>query len=285
MTKKTEIDIQKEARRIVGEYTYLDTDFLTLDGWFWEIIRRSDRYIAIIDEIRRACDDVAEPLKQSEGVRRLLGFKYLQEVTDLGIDTPLVPDGSLNEDHYFTFPFNDQHYIGYPYCEVWWPAFGDEEKPVIKGLAPLKWNTYENLKAFMEMMDSFEDSRSVELGKRRKHIVAKIILHGLTPVNAEDTIYCGISRKARKEDVLREIEKVLDQNRLRSKPKIRDDKWPWYLIVYDLHKEGFDDKIIENILSEVFPKFALMFDYVNIKNYREAAIRLINKGLYKKYLK
>lgn len=236
MTKKTEIDIQKEARRIVGEYTYLDTGFLTLNGWFWEIIRRSDRYIAIINEVRRACDDVAESLKQSEGVRRLLGFKYLQEVTDLGIDTTPVRIGSLDDEHYFTFPFVNESYIGYPYYEFWWPAFGDSEKPVIKGVAPIRWNTYENLKPFAEM-DPFEDNRFVESDKRRKHTGAKIILHGLTPVNEEDTIYCGISRKARKEDVLREIEKVLNQHRLRSKMKIRDDKWPWYLIVYDLHKK------------------------------------------------
>jgi len=115
----------------------------------------------------------------------------------------------------------------------------------------------------------------------------------------ENTIYVGISKKARIRDIKNYLLPILSKSWLNpDKPKIRTDKWKYYLIVYDL-KEKYPDvsyEDIANILSEAYPDIKIkkgkaikkvegsdFFTIKNCENFYKSALALIN-GDYKKYL-
>jgi hypothetical protein len=106
----------------------------------------------------------------------------------------------------------------------------------------------------------------------------------------EDIFYVAVNKKANiadlKESMLDEIAKIIKKE---NKPRIRKNKWKYYLIVYDL-KQKFNDKItyseIGDILNKAYPteEKEYFVDTRNINHYYEYATSLIN-GDYIKHLK
>jgi hypothetical protein len=129
----------------------------------------------------------------------------------------------------------------------------------------------------------------------------KDVLNTFSPKDVEDTIFVAISKSAKKKDIMDQIEIIVDKFVRRTNVKIRDDKWKYYLIVYDLREKGsltFDS--IANILTSAYPKTEKnrikngkkekinassenLFTEKNIENFWKTALTLIN-GKYKEYL-
>jgi hypothetical protein len=120
-------------------------------------------------------------------------------------------------------------------------------------------------------------------------------LFTLAPADVEDTLYLGISLSAKKDDIIREIARILkyqkkpikikspksqkkNKNPLIGKSKI----WKSYLIIYDLIKRerGMSFKDASDILSEYDESYA---GEKVIERHYKAAEALIN-GDYKKFL-
>jgi hypothetical protein len=147
-------------------------------------------------------------------------------------------------------------------------------------------------------VEFIEEQRSKEM-KHRSHR----LLHMLAVSRPEDTIYVGISKKAKVKDIedylLPEIRKYLQPKTVR----VRNDKWLYYLIVYDL-KKMHDQKIsyrdIALKLTDTYPLIKVVklvkgekktvseesskyFTAKNCENFYKEAVVLIN-GDYKNYL-
>ena len=139
--------------------------------------------------------------------------------------------------------------------------------------------------------------------------LCKFILNTwLSPGRLEDTIYIGISRKAKITEIEKYLLPELKRYLIPHAPKIRDDKWKYYLIVYDLKRQHnditFEDVSI--LLMNTYPEITVTkitkdeetdktkkiktkintdkyFCPKNCSNFHKAALSLIS-GEYKQYL-
>ncbi len=101
----------------------------------------------------------------------------------------------------------------------------------------------------------------------------------------ENTVFVGISKTAKKEIVMKELEAIFDKYSEPPKTKIRTDKWKYYLIVYDVMKThpNITQEILADILSKAYPEYLSRVDAKNIGDFYKNALALIN-GRYRKYL-
>lgn len=294
MRRVTEKEVKEEKRlaeKIKEEYAYMDN--MPFEGWMWEIIRRSERYKRNYDFLKQYAsqiDDNGNLIQyewKEEDFLTILGkpmadcIVSIRETGVLGIFF-----GSyklINPDQYILFicPGSWTHYPNY---EIKFVDFPENIKPSIWGLEPLEVFT----------LDTFTPpGKAFELYERA---ISDLII-----MKCKNKICVTISKSANIKDIEKTLFTAIKKYLKPRKIKTRDDKWRYYLIVYDLKKEyGFSSEVISNILHEAYPEIpeitiqngkkrkkmvdsSNFFTARNCDNYYKSALALLD-GDYKKYL-
>jgi hypothetical protein len=284
LTYKQKRDI---ASKIPGEYDYMD--HLPMNGWAWEFVRRNGQYIEAFIEL--------EKLTKS-GVWNDVCDKMLSKMSAVASPGGLIIMGRTRS----VSQFDEKKFLKYklpPYKE------GDNVRLNKylgnihhEGAVPRPGKRYIDISGLLffprkkdyKIYGSFND-----LLNREKIITIDFESNTKTEKpklnrSDEDVFYISVYKKSNiadlKEYLLADIAKILEKN----KPRIRQRKWKYYLIVYDLKKK-FSDKIsydeIADILIEAYPDKAeakSFDDERNIISWYTSAKSLINGG-YKKYLR
>lgn len=283
---------EKEIEFNPADYDYMDS--IPLEGWVWEIIRRSSKYKNIYDRTYFKFDPddpkynkfVSNIIKETDILPTVLSFsleetkkfptglKHLftifsaENKKDKGknsySDEPIIHHkyrifgGSLNALFQETLNIAKEVRItllGIPDPNVKYSDFTIGNTPKICGLSPIMWNLDD---------DRYDEFKSI----MSSHDMFQIIL----PATIATT----------------DIEKVLLpslKKYLKSrKERIRTDKWKWYLISYVLKQQGLSYGEISDKLIKAYPENKRLFDIKNCENYYKSASSLIS-GEYKKYLK
>lgn len=248
-------DIAKRIKNLKQEYAYMDD--LTRDGWFWEMIRRSDEY---------------------EQTYKKLYTNYTletqHEMFTLGI-SPCADDtcpypSQLSEEQKegaIIFPRPDWRYIDF--------VQNKQSPPACHFATPVRSMDH----SMVEKMRSLLLDEGAEQATRK-------LFELLSPTFPEDTLYIGVALTSKMNDVLEEIHRILGPRLKKNPTKLRaTDKWKYYLIIYDLMKDydslNYND--VAGILADIYPEEGRLFDERNVQNYRKNAVFLI-EGDYKKYL-
>jgi hypothetical protein len=274
----------KEAAKIWEAYAYVDN--MSLEAWIWEFIRRSRDYRHFFDKFKKLslCENVSfENLKNLipecegiplsvPGIMRTPGdFTISQH--EFNTTQMVVVCATFGEGKIFfalpdyLIPYND--FIPY--------GSGRSAKhPVeISRLDP--YNILEPSSWYMHgTIARYGDNDAGELLK---------YLGVDTEEGIKKSVYVRISTQAREGDLkqlLKDVKQYLSPKKLR----VRDKKWKYYLIVYDLKEQhGYASNDIADILNSAFPKrHGEVYDETNIQYYYNQAIQLIDKGKYKEYL-
>lgn len=180
-------------------------------------------------------------------------------------------------------------------------------KPIIRGLTPLTFCKIDEsiidehekrMQEYARLDDSDEQAEYRDVIENyykygdmefNKHC-QEIIEYGLSQMGLRNTLYIGISTEAKIDDIRRELEAILKEYIKTKKARIRDDKWKYYLITYDLKSTypnlSYDD--ISDQLVDAYPYIRAKegsdyFDAKNCENFYKSACDLIN-GEYRKYL-
>lgn len=143
--------------------------------------------------------------------------------------------------------------------------------------------------------DRFSNKPDVDLAQNPPRYTETMVHWPIEDTIDQDRVYIAVSRKAGYESLKKDLMHVLKNSLMKDKKHaLRDDKWKFYIIVWDLREEygntvSYSD--ISDILSEAYPSvprkkgpaWAGLFDARNCENYYENASALIRGG-YKKYL-
>lgn len=304
MKKLTQKEIEKKAERIREEYAYMDD--IPLEGWIWEFIRRSPKYKEffekfrnlslkknlILGEIHSLFDEYGEIPMEHYSVDHF--YHRLDNSDDPrafleGIDQMIVSfsEDRLGEDHAhalpdYRIPYNDfALYEGNDWTDTLDPIR-------IQGLDPYQimngdwwygdWSTL--AKAYE--VESLDKLNLIDDDMNDEDILYYMGMS--TSKGLEQNIYVRISTNASERDLknlLQEIKPYLTE----KKRRVRDKKWKYYLIVYDLREEhNYTYTDIANILCLCFPGGKEVYDETNILYHYNKAIQLIDKGDYREYL-
>jgi hypothetical protein len=104
-----------------------------------------------------------------------------------------------------------------------------------------------------------------------------------TPYHHGNTLLLSINLNRTREEIEYEFNKVLELHKERRKGSIRMDVWKYYLIVYDLRKQGLSFNEITDELLKVYPNNRNLFEKRNIENYYHKAKKLIDSD-FKKFI-
>lgn len=287
---------QKIASEIHSKYYYMDG--LSMNGWAWEFVRRNKQYIEAFRELEKLvnlccwndeCD------------------KRLSEISKISIPAGLFfgPISNADRENFLAVkpPFTgglrlfkklgfdiDTHatilrekYIIKNETNIPRPERRhiDFDKPLM--FLPRKQD-YIIYKSFDDLLNSYVTStRSPDSDS----YITKPVLDRSD--KDKDICYIRVNTNANmidlKEDLLSDISTFLKK----QKPRIRQRKWKYYLIVYDLKQES-NDKMsfdeIAGILIGAYPgdEAKLFTETRNIINWYGKATSLIN-GDFIKYLK
>lgn len=266
---------QIQSNPVYIQYAYMDK--MPLEGWIWEFIRRSKSY-------RYEYEKVEEAVRNSvEEIDKVINH-FQEKVAQMNLNVHLHLNDEPNLNYFLKI--KEGMYIPKPQAK-----YVDISKGIyIKGTSPLEVASYEEYTEDEYM----KQRRRVSEGC---HVFGEVIfdeyevdpaiplVFDLAVPTPKDTIYVGISRKAKIADIEKHLFPILSDYLEPRKPKIRDDKWKYYLICYDLRKpkSKFSDVEIVKILADAYPKQKNLFKERNIDNYFMNALRLIEDG-YKDYL-
>lgn len=204
------------------------------------------------------------------GVRNQYTVKQLIETTrDLRIYYNEPVKANIHQNTHFILSYQKRK-IGIPKPDIKYCDFPSDMKPLIRGIFPIR------VKTFNELSDT----------QTSKQVLSKI-----SPMELlEETLYIGIPIKAKLDNVRKYLPVEIKKYLKPEKSRIRDDKWKYYLIVYDLKTKypniTYND--ITNVLQDAYPnaldkkKNPITFDEKNCKNYYEKAGKLINSD-YQRY--
>jgi hypothetical protein len=278
-------NIEDQAMRIVEEYAYMDK--LPLEGWAWEMIRRGQDYPRLVDECLRDRKGIHTNPKYKSAERALIKRKLFmrsweKKFAAIGLDV-MFDEGEHSKDHYRVVKFRDHYetnYLALPDFEKKYIEFNI--KPSIIGTRSVKHVEYSTIAEWQTTVEDWE-APDTDIGAIDE------LLHMLSPVKFEDTLYLGISRVGKKNEILTQISGIIDKFAKPTKKRLRTDKWKNYLIVYDLvENKKYQYSKVADIMCQAssrpgFSKKAI-FDEDNVKDFHEAAQRLIDSVGYKKYL-
>ncbi len=268
-------------------YDYMDR--MPLEGWFWEIIRRSNEYKAYYAELEKAFTGDSKKTNWGKYNQRLLndyrsgmigktflaldfwGKKIFEnKILWPGVDVNLI-EKKVQEN--FLILSKDKK-VGYilPKPRTKYKDFDKYNRPKIIGVYPVKVHPG----AGYELMKKEHGEQSA------KDTIFRI----LTFEEPQLTIYVGISLTAKLQDIMTGLEPHLKTLLVRKTARIRAfDKWKYYLITFDLKQIDISYDDIANTLSEYYEASGgqEVFDNRTVENYYKSALALINGG-YKKYL-
>ena len=287
MSKKMPVKLVSKEREqllksIKSKYAFLNDD-LPLEGWFWEIVRRHQGYRNVYDKFVR-------------------GDKYIFLREKVGGEPCFIFDlNEVNREHYAMQPFfdhgEDKLYIAYPNPEIRYIDF-KAPLPIIHGISPVVCCTHDHFKSsFKDALISILDESATFDEK------LEAVLSCLVPTNPEDTLFVGVSRTAKIDDIERTLIPAIRNYLKKKTDKVRDDKWAYYLIAYDLKKE-YGKRLsypqIGDLLYQAYPVIKVprmkdgkkvtekvdslvYFDKRNAERFYEVAHSLIDGG-FKRYL-
>lgn len=306
----TQKEIDKEAERIRQEYAYMDT--MPLDGWFWEVIRRSPAYNALCDELTKLSAPIS---KENSDIidKRLddigIAIQFLIP-PESGIPLPpyLEPDYLIDPDdlkiEQKKVVKREREVVPRPNLSYHDICILSEKRYgfglvflLVRGVIPsCQIITAKQLRLNVEMFkDLLREKTKSEMGVgfiiTEEQFIEKFLRLSLSifySEDADDTILVRIDKKAKIKEVEEYLLPELRKHLKSSKPKIRAfEKWKYYLMVYDLKTRypgwSYDD--IADVMNGAFPptKEYLVLDSRTIQNYYKQALFLLN-GEYKKYL-
>jgi len=262
------MEIKKEENQFEfnpADYDYMDK-LLPLKGWIWEIIRRSESY-------RHEYEKIEKAVTSSSGeIDKVINY-FKVKVKQMHLNVPLHPIEEPNLNYFLKI--KRDICIPKPHAK-----YSDVYKGLdIEGIVPVKVILYEE---YIEDEWKFKEVHNSLFGDvdiYEEH-PGVFLVDDLAVSTPEDTIYAGISRKAKIEDIEKYLLPILREYLEAGRPRIRDDKWKYYLICYDLKQQGFSYKEIADIFVEVYPDDENLIDERNIENYYENALKLIS-GEYK----
>lgn len=253
-------------------------DDMPLKGWAWEFMRRSSKYKKLLEvkdyaEFIKGVENIEiYPIKFTVRDNRLevykkycFGFIYIVpgEVHSASINKKGETIITRKKKGYF------EEFIGLPLPQYRYTDFPEEIQ--------LYFNIIlrEEIRRF-----SFEFFKSIT-----ERVRQGAILRLLSPNNdPENTIFIGISRTGKIQRIREEIDLILKEYVKTAPIKERkDDKWKYYLIVFDMVQEGISYTDIITELKKAYPKHKRLFTKKNIGNYHKNAVDL-NEGSYKKFL-
>ena len=281
--KKIIQSIADEANRIVEEYAHMDT--LPFEGWMWEMMRRGHEYPRLLDECLRDRKSIhANPKYKSiekPWMRRALFMRlWGRKFASIGLDV-IFDEDRHSRDHCHVVRFRDRYettYMALPDFKEKYTEF--KFKPTIIGTRSVKYAEYSAIDEWRKTVEDEEDY-SIDEGS------IDALLHMLSPVRFENTLYIGISRTGKRKEIEDQVLYLIKRFVKSSKNRVRTDKWKYYLIVYDLaKKDEYGYTKVSEILTEAYPdpkpSKKDKFDPTNIGHYHHAAQRLIDLGGYKK---
>jgi len=307
MEEPTQKGIELEAKRIREEYAYMRVD-MPLGGWIWEFIRRSDKYRVFHNralELRSAFMNSTHVVKDT--------WDRMAEFLSEGLEyfEPEFPFNFLTIDHSEATPSKqmkqvDDNLLQEGYVTIWILNIADREWNHISIRNPDK--KYSEFHSGSPRLRGTLPYRLLDKRAHRLFIPEGITGMFKSPISRKepddadiDAIRIAISNRIQSKDIdsilLKALrEELTDPLNFPLKPtKKRDDKWKYYLIIYDLrkqHGESIGHRELSDILFTAYPEIAagekVQADDETRKgkiaeNYYNAALKLIN-GEYRKYL-
>lgn len=280
---------------IKNRFEYLNR--LPLDGWVWEFIRRNRTFQGILSSIEQRAQKIELSLSDDRpntptGFRIEIPVRFADRLTTLEHEFGLRPN-LRNKEHLDPLQFqivgieNFTRVMAFPNPNLKYTDF-TKIKPCIVGLVPAKHAVIDPA-----MIKEWKVGDSNLFQEQ----CTKLITTVLPPSSIEDTIYLGISRKAKSADIVKYIEKILgNKPRINTREAFRE--WKYYIIVYDLRTEkeqGENDLSLYDLAELLSPIY--LADRTKKKNdqderelessdisryYRKA--RKIIKGDFRRYL-
>jgi hypothetical protein len=272
--------VQDIIENIKSEYDYLHE--IPLNGWLWEFIRRNGEY-------RKIYKDLKNNISEED-------LKKLKEVQLSWTEKQIIPQTIANklnllENRYGIYPLPSFHNVQYradpesyfkkeingktyhlyipnpakKYCDM-------KIKPRIKGASPVL--SYQFKKEYLEeLAKGNEDNFSKHCYKAIRRISPAF--------DIPNTLYLGIALNAKKEDLRKHFEEIIDRHIKSVDTKDRQEKWFYYIIVYDLvEKLHIPYRKVAEILQQAFPDIKKkdnksLFDEKTISNWSARAHELI----------
>jgi len=272
---------------IKKQYDYLDK--LHISGWLWELIRRNEKYKALIRELSVQIKDTpfnAERfLTSSTWELKLdtLNVRTREILSVLQNEFGIKPNPSVSRTckcphHYLLaevkFLEDDRAMlVGFPYPETSYREFC--HPPVIQGAKPVA-----SAKISSKALEALEKGDDNLFNQYCFKMINKIS----PSLDIQNTLYVGISLNAKKEDLKAQLERLIDEHVKASKRvKFFPDKWKYGLIVRDIRNDStlkktptFDE--ISSLLASTYPDDRNLMDEKNIQNYYKTAEALISSG-------
>lgn len=272
---------------IKKQYDYLDN--LHISGWLWELIRRNEKYKALIRELSVQIKDT--PLNAERfltlGTWELkldtLDVRTREILSILQNEFGIRPNPSVSRTckcshHYLLadvkFPEDDRAMlVGFPYPETSYREFC--HPPVIQGAKPVA-----SAKISSKALEALEKGDNDQFNQYCFKMINKIS----PSLDIENTLYVGISLNAKKEDLKAQLERLIDEHVQTSKRvKFFPDKWKYGLIVRDIRHDTSVKKIptfdeLSDLLACTYPDDKNLIVEKNIQNYYRTAETLISSG-------
>lgn len=288
--------LNQVARGIDSDYSFMDK--LNMNGWFWEIIRRSTEYKAKFNEFKLlaqqqessgeiAIGELCRSIVKCALVDIEVGLEVNYQISDVD-----EWDDSLYLSAHLCDPISENRdYWAIPNPEIKYSEFEDCHKPVI-GRRKIKFMPY-------DLIIGLEKSGEMAGHVRTYHDL--LCAMSPDPIHPEETLYFGISKKTRPKDmdgeVIPYLRMVIEKfGTAPDRTKIRDDRWKYYLIIYDLKQNNSLGRLsyedIAYVMCNAYKKVRIgkrtrmsadYFDKRNCENFYKGALALIN-GDYRKYL-
>ncbi len=272
---------------IKKQYDYLDK--LRISGWLWELIRRNEKYKALIRELSLQIKDTpfkAERiLTASTWELKLdtLNARTREILSVLQNEFGIKPNPSVSRTckcprHYLLadvkFPEDDRAMlVGFPYPETSYREFC--HPPVIQGAKPVA-----SAKISSKALEALEKGDDNLFNQYCFKMINKIS----PSLDIENTLYVGISLSAKKEDLKAQLERLIDEHvKTPNSARFYPDKWKYGLIVRDIRNDTSARKTptfseICELLSVTYPDDKNLVDEKNIQNYYKTAEALISSG-------
>jgi hypothetical protein len=279
---------EKRAKDIEERYKCLDG--LSRDGYIWEFVRRTKTYIKLYERFTKLSkirkpdyNHIAECLEAVRTMKiepiiayenkppcspHLATIKFTPFLDDKETIPELPVFYSLPDYHINYHDFTSIPDVGHPVQVI-----GRHRYKILLGFPEkIDSHKYRRIHPQWELPYLF-DSRYSKPMKPYQFLNTF-----LSPKHkTEDTIFVGISKMARTEDLYRIIKEVTPFLS-KEKPRRTERKWKFYLIIYDLLQDEFDFRKISNILSMLDERFS---EIKNVENSYKAAKVLIDKEQYK----
>lgn len=300
---KKKADMQEKAKRSRDEYAYMDN--MPLEGWIWEFVRRDQRFQSAFQTIKGVMAKfkvIPEPWPDE--FRQ--AHDYIRSIVSVGPfndrERPIPPK------YLILSPKNrpararklpSYWRIRYPdpkarYCDFGSAGNGPEcPKPFIWGTRPFVIREYstleENARNLADIKEAVKAQAREEPIDELDAIAALVRMASLEHLKigeSENTICIGISKKARMGEIENDLLPALAGFLNKKKPKIRDEKWKYYLVLYDLksqnQKTSYEELTDSLQEEEMFPRED-GWDQRTVEYDYKQALHLIH-GEYKKYL-